>query len=85
MNKKEARNKLNKELDLVSAIQLGCALGELSKEIDFNELIDFMNGETNTCKSFDRLKLLFDDFGYLVVKQAIIICDKTPKREELSV
>lgn len=77
MNEKELKREINKKLDLCDAIRLGCELGELTKKIDFDELVAFLNGETDHYEDFDKLKPLFDEFGYLIVKQAILLCGIT--------
>lgn len=88
MNEKELKKQLDGttvyRLDLIGALQLGCALGELNKKIDFYKLVAFLNGDTDHFEGFDELKPLFEKFGYLTVKQAILICGITTQWEELN-
>ena len=64
-------------------IELGIAIGELKKEYYYNDLIEFLKGndEAKGHIYFDKLKPLYDKYGYEKVNRILLSLEE-PKAEE---
>lgn len=64
-------------------IELGIAIGELKREYFYNKLISFLKGDDkdNGSMYFERLKPLYDKYGYEKVNRVLLSLEE-PKAEE---
>lgn len=53
-------------------IKLGIEIQKLKESYSFKELVKFLKGEETNCYNFDRLKPLYDVFGYAEVNTTIL-------------
>ena len=76
-------SKLNKEL--VKAIKLTVELCNIKKEWYGNEIAAFVKGEKTECMYYDKLKPLYDKYGYLIVNECLFIVCETMEETKTEV
>lgn len=62
-------------------IKLGMELSKLQHDYRYDQIVEFLNGESNSCMYYDRLKPLYDEFGYEIVNQTIKELSSSQKKE----
>jgi hypothetical protein len=53
-------------------IALGLDIAQLKDSYAYKDIVDFITGKTTTCMYFDRLKPLYDKYGYELINNTIL-------------
>lgn len=64
-------------------IKLGFELCEVLNSYYIEDLIEFLKGKTASCLYFDKLKPLYDKYGYKTVNNCLMVLYKEKKKEEI--
>ena len=83
-NKENGMNKMAEALKktVLNGITLGYEIGKLQSSFGFNQIVDFIKGNTSSCYCFDILKPLYDKFGYEITNNAILHITEVYKIEK---
>lgn len=53
-------------------IELGFDIAKLQNDYFYKDLLAFLKGEKDTCYNYDKLKPLYDKYGYELVNETIL-------------
>lgn len=62
-------------------VRLGMEIKTLENYYDYDNLISFLKGKTQSCYSFEKIKPLYDKYGYKLVNNVLLELDREEKEK----
>ena len=60
-------------------IKLGMEIEKLKHDYRYEQIVEFLKGKSDNCMYLDRVKHLYDEFGYELVNNTILELEKPVK------